>query len=102
MKFNLKENEVVLKASESDHLNKGEKIAGKLILTNQRIYFRSLNDTLHKFNHEILFNQIKEIIYFKNGFFSKKGIAVITRNDKELKFTMKNRDVWGQMINQMY
>lgn len=102
MKFKLKENEVVLKASESEHLNKEEKISGKLILTNQRIYFRSINDTLPNFNHEILFNQIKEIIYFSNGFFSKKGIAVITRSDKELKFTMKNRDAWGQMINQMY
>ncbi len=102
MKFNLKENEVVIKASESEHLNKEDKISGKLILTNQRIYFRTLNETFHKFNHEILFNQIKEIIYFKNGFFSKKGIAVITRNDMEIKFTMKNRDSWGQMINQMY
>ncbi len=102
MKFNLKENEVVIKASESEHLNKEDKISGKLILTNQRIYFRTLNEAFHKFNHEILFNQIKEIIYFKNGFFSKKGIAVITRNDMEIKFTMKNRDSWGQMINQMY
>jgi hypothetical protein len=102
MKVNLKENEVVIKATNSIHLNEQEKIDGKLILTNQRIYFKTGLEETQKFNLEILFKQIKEIFYFKNGLFSPKGITLRTHGAGDLQFTMKDRDAWGVMINKMY
>ena len=102
MKVNLKENEVVIKATNSIHINQQDKINGKLILTNQRIYFKTGTEKEKKFNLEILFNQIKEIFYFKNGMFSPKGITLMTHQGGELQFTMKDRDAWGIMINKMY
>jgi len=39
----LKANEVVIKAGDSSYLDDAEKICGKLILTNQRIYFITSN-----------------------------------------------------------
>ncbi len=102
MKVDLKENEVVIKATDSNQLNSKGKINGKLILTNQRIYFKPLSLEDHKYNSEILFNQIKEIFYFSKGLLSPKGITVVTRDSGELQFTMKNRDDWGRSINKMY
>ena len=102
MKVDLKENEVVIKATNSTRIKDQGKINGKLILTNQRIYFKTGTERENKFNFEILFNQIKEIFYFKTGIFSPKGITVKTRLNGELQFTMKDRDAWGVMINKMY
>ncbi len=102
MKVDLKANEVVLKATDSTQIKDNEKINGKLILTNQRIYFKSVDVKRQVFNLEILFNQIKEIIYFNTGFFTPKGIRVITCTGNELLFTMKKRDEWGKSINKMY
>ena len=102
MKVDLKENEVVLKATDSKQLNGKGQINGKLILTNQRIYFKPIDLDNEKYHLEILFNQIKEVFYFKTGLLSPKGLTLVTKNLDELKFTMKNRDDWGQSINKMY
>jgi len=102
VKVDLKENEVVIKASDSNQLNGKGKILGKLILTNQRIYFKSIQQEDTSYNLEILFNQIKEIFYFSNGFLSSKGLTLITKTGGEYQLTMKNRDDWGRSINKMY
>ena len=102
MKVDLKENEVVIKATDSNQLNGKGKILGKLILTNQRIYFKSIQKEDTNYNLEILFNQLREVFYFNSGFLSPKGLTLVTKSGEEYQLTMKNRDDWGRSINKMY
>jgi hypothetical protein len=102
MTVKLNANEVVLKAGDTNQLIKDKMVNGKLIVTNQRIYFNTLNEDTNNFNLEILFENILEIIYFSKGFFSVKGLNVVTRDGKTLSFPLKKRDEIGQLINSMY
>ncbi|MBS3771007.1 MAG: GRAM domain-containing protein [Bacteroidales bacterium] len=100
MKVNLKPNEIVVKAGDSQHLNGKGKITGKLILTNQRVYFKSPEKS--EYNMEIVPTEIEEVIFFNTGAFSSNGLNIVTRAGEELKFKIKQRDSWGKAINQMY
>ena len=100
MKVDLKPNEVVVKASDSQHLNSDKKVAGKLILTNQRVYFKSPEN--HDFNMEILPTDIEEVIYFNTNMLLPNGLNIVTKEGDQLKFKIKKRDSWGKAINQMY
>jgi hypothetical protein len=100
MKVDLKPNEVVVKAGDSQHLNDSKKVQGKLILTNQRVYFKSPED--NDFNMEILPGDIHEVIYFNTSMLSPNGLNIVTKEGKQLKFKIKKRDSWGKAINQMY
>jgi len=100
MKIDLKPNEVVVKASDSQHLNSNESVGGKLILTNQRVYFKS--EERNEYNMEIMPKEIEEIIYFKTNILSPNGLNIVTKEGKQLKFKIKKRDSWGKAINQMY
>jgi hypothetical protein len=102
MTVKLNANEVVLKAGDTNQVIGNNTIDGKLIVTNQRIYFNTLNEDTEKFNLEILFDNILEVIYFSKGFFSTKGLNVVTRDGKCLSFPLKKRDEIGQLINSMY
>ncbi len=102
MTVKLNANEVVLKAGDTNQVIENNLIEGKLIVTNQRIYFKTENDETEKFNLEILFENIKEVIYFSRGLFSVKGLNVVTRDGKTLSFPLKKRDEIGQLINSMY
>lgn len=102
MTVKLSPNEVVLKAGDTNQLVDNKKVEGKFIVTNQRIYFRTVNSEMEKFNLEILFDNIREIIYFSKGFFSDKGLNVVTNDGRCLTFPLKNRDEFGQLINKMY
>jgi hypothetical protein len=102
MTVKLNANEVVLKAGDTNQVIGNNTIDGKLIVTNQRIYFKTLNEDTEKFNLEILFDNILEVIYFSKGFFSPKGLNVVTRDGKCLSFPLKKRDEIGQLINSMY
>jgi hypothetical protein len=102
MTVKLKPNEVVLKAGDTNQVIDNNKIDGKLIVTNQRIYFKTLNENTEKFNLEILFENILEVIYFSKGLFSVKGLNVITRDGRSLSFPLKKRDEMGELINSMY
>jgi hypothetical protein len=102
MTVKLNANEVVLKAGDTNQVVNNNTIEGKLIVTNQRIYFKTMNDQTEKFNLEILFDNILEIIYFSKGLFSVKGLNVITRDGKCHSFPLKKRDEFGQLINKMY
>ena len=75
---------------------------GKLIVTNQRIYFKALKEEAEKFNLEILFDNILEVIFYSKGIFSVKGLNVVTRDGKSHNFPLKKRDEIGQLINKMY
>ena len=102
MTVKLNSNEVVLKAGDTNQVFENNKIEGKLIVTNQRIYFKTLNEETEKFNLEILFDNILEVIYFSRGLFSVKGLNVVTRDGKCHSFPLKKRDEIGQLINSMY
>jgi len=102
MTVKLYANEVVLKAGDTNQVVNNSTIEGKLIVTNQRIYFKSMKEESEKFNLEILFDNILEVIYYSKGFFSTKGLNVVTRDGKTLAFPLKKRDEIGQLINSMY
>ena len=102
MTVKLNANEVVLKAGDTNQVIDKNTIEGKLIVTNQRIYFKTLNEETEKFNLEILFENILEVIFFGKGFFSVKGLNVVTRDGKSHMFPLKKRDEIGQLINRMY
>jgi hypothetical protein len=103
MTVKLNANEVVLKAGDTSQVIGNNRIEGKLIVTNQRIYFRSVDEKSEMFNLEILFENIKEVIYFSSGLlFGTKGLNVVTRDGKILSFPLKKRDEIGQLINSMY
>ena len=102
MTVNLNANEVVIKAGDTNQIIDNNTIEGKLIVTNQRIYFKTMNEETEKFNLEILFDNIQEVIYFSRGLFSVKGLNVITRDGKTHCFPLKKRDEIGQLINSMY
>jgi len=103
MTVKLNANEVVLKAGDTNQVVDNNKIDGKLIVTNQRIYFKTLNDDTERFNLEILFDNILEVIFYSKGIlFGVKGLNVVTRDGKSLEFPLKKRDEIGQLINSMY
>jgi hypothetical protein len=103
MTVKLNPNEVVLKAGDTNQVIENNTIEGKLIITNQRIYFKTLSMECEKFNLEILFDNILEVIYFSKGLlFGVKGLNVVTRDGKSHSFPLKKRDEFGQLINKMY
>ena len=102
MVVNFKANEQVIKAGDSTYHTESEKVQGKLIITNQRVYFKSENGNANKYNVEILPADIREIIYFSSNIFSPNGLNVVMKNGEILKFTMKKRDEIASLINKMY
>ena len=103
MTVKLNANEVVLNAGDTNQVIENNTIEGKLIVTNQRIYFKTLNEETEKFNLEILFDNIREVIFYSKGLlFGVKGLNVITRDGKSIEFPLKKRDEMGQLINKMY
>jgi hypothetical protein len=102
MTVKLYPNEVVLKAGDTNQVSDNQKVDGKLIVTNQRIYFKPLNEDFDRFNLEIIFDNIREVIFFGSGLFSTKGLNVVTRDGRSFIFPLKKRDEIGQLINKMY
>jgi len=102
MTVKLNPNEVILKAGDTNQVVENHSIDGKLIVTNQRIYFRSLNEKMSHLNFEILFENILEVIFYNKNMFLVKGLNVITRDGKSHMFPLKRRDEIGQLINKMY
>jgi hypothetical protein len=102
MTVKLYANEVVLKAGDTNQVIDNNTIEGKLIVTNQRLYFKTLNEETDRFNLEILFENILEVIFYSKGIFSVKGLNVITREGRTHTFPLKQRDEIGQLINKMY
>jgi hypothetical protein len=102
MTVKLYANEVVLNAGDTNQVIENNTIEGKLIVTNQRIYFKALKEEMDKFNLEILFDNILEVIFYSKGLFSAKGLNVVTRDGKSHAFPLKKRDEIGQLINKMY
>ncbi len=102
MVVDLKANEVVLKAGSSDFYTKEEKVSGKLILTNQRVYFKTVSDQENQHNLEIMPEDIREIMYFNTMKILPNGLNIITKEGDELRFKIGKRNSWGKALNQIY
>ena len=102
MTVKLNPNEVVIKAGDTNQVVGNNTIEGKLIVTNQRLYFKTMKEETERFNLEIMFENILEVIYFNRGLFSVKGLNVITRDGRCISFPLRKRDEFGQLINRMY
>ena len=102
MTVKLNPNEVVLKAGDTNQVIDNQTVDGKLIVTNQRIYFKTLQEETERFNLEILFDNILEVIFYQKGIFPIKGINVVTRDGRSHIFPLRKRDEIGLLINRMY
>jgi len=102
MVVSLKANEQVIKAGESIYYADSDKVEGKLILTNQRIYFKPTNGHIDQFSLEILPADIREVIFCKIGKLFSNGLNVVMKDGEELLFKVKKRNEIGAMINKMY
>lgn len=102
MTVKLNPNEVVLKAGDTNQLIDNNRIEGKMILTNQRIYFKTLTLETERFNFEILFDNILDVIYFGGGLFAAKGLQIVTKDGLNHSFPLRERDEIGRLINRMY
>jgi len=98
----LKANELVVKAGDTTYLANSEKVDGKLILTNQRIYFKASNGHADEYNLEILPAEILEVIFFNTKRILPTGLNVVMKTGEERKFSLKKRNEIGAMINKMY
>jgi hypothetical protein len=101
MKIDLKPNELVVKAGDTYFLN-GKDVKGKLIVTNQRLYFEAIAQEDKSYNQEIQPSNIREVLPFNTGFLQSNGLNIVTKGGDELKFKVKKRKSWELLINQMY
>lgn len=102
MKLILKPNEMILMAGNSNLLHEDKNVPGKLIVTNQRIYFVTLKDEFRYCNKEIMPGEICDLIYFKTGWLIPNGIKIITKTGDEHPFVLKNRSEWSRLITKMF
>ena len=101
MKIEMNPNEMVIKASDSSQVLNGSSIKGKLILTNQRLYFKASENGKRYNDVEIMPDDIKEVMLFNNRILFSTGLNIVTSNGIENKFLVKNRNDWSEMIVRM-
>lgn len=101
MKIDMNPNEMVIKASDSDRISNGSSTKGKLILTNQRIYFRPESNGQTYPVLEILPDEIKDVMFFNNRLLFSNGLSIVTKDGIENKFLVKNRSDWSELIVRM-
>ena len=102
MVVDLKANELVLKAGDSNYFAEDKNVDGKLILKNQRVYFKTIEGDNSNYNLEILPNQIQEILYFNTKKIFPNGLSIILKEGKQLKFKIGKRNSWGKVLNKIY
>jgi hypothetical protein len=102
MKLMLKPNEIILMAGSSNLRHNDRHINGKLIVTNQRIYFRTLKQEYQFCNREIHPEDISELFYFNVMMILPRGIKIKTKTGEELDFTVRNRGEWAKLITKMF
>jgi hypothetical protein len=101
MKIDLKPNELVVKAGDTKFLN-GKEVKGKLIVTNQRLYFEAIDEPDKHYNQEIQPSNIREVLPFNSFAIIPNGLNIVTKEGEELKFKVKDRKSWELLINKMY
>jgi len=102
MVVHLKENEVVVRARTGNHIQQGNKIPGKLIVTNQRVYFYSLESVMEPVKLEIQPEDIRELIFFRTRLVVPNGLNLVLKDGRSLCFHIRKRDELGVLINKMY
>ncbi|MCG8409821.1 MAG: GRAM domain-containing protein [Bacteroidales bacterium] len=102
MVVDLKANELVVKASDSNYFAGGKSIDGKLILTNQRLYFKPKQEDNQSYNMEIMPTEILEILYFNTLKIIPNGLNIVLKEGRELKFKISKRNSWGKVLNKIY
>jgi len=102
MVVDLKANELVLKAGDSNFFLEDKNIDGKLILTNQRVYFKTAEENNQDYNLEILPSDIHEILYFNTMKIFPNGLNIVLKEGKQLKFKIGKRNSWGKVLNKIY
>lgn len=93
---------MILRAGTSQLLNNGHKITGKLIVTNQRIYFKTLCVENKEKDMEIIPNEISELHYFNTMWILPNGMKIKTKEGEDILFRVSNRDEWAKLITKMY
>ena len=73
MKITMNPNEQVVRAGDSTLLFNGSSIKGKLILTTQRIYFKSEPNGAPHDDVEIYPKNIRDVLFFKDRFLFPQG-----------------------------
>ncbi len=102
MVVDLKANELVLKAGDSNYFIDDKSIVGKLILTNQRVYFKTTEENNDAYNLEILPTEIKEILFFNTMKILPNGLNIILKKGLNFKFKIGKRNSWGEALNRIY
>jgi hypothetical protein len=102
MKIVLQPNETILRAGSSNLRQDNQQINGKLIITNQRIYFRTLKTEHQVCNKEINPGEISELFYYNIMWFLPKGIMIKTKKGEEYYFTVNKRSEWSKLITGMF
>ncbi|MFH1118487.1 MAG: hypothetical protein V1775_01605 [Bacteroidota bacterium] len=98
MRINLKANEVVLKAADTLHSSGSDETKGKLIMTNQRLYFKSSQTGQEQKNFEILPGEIRDILFYNVIRFIPRGLELVTSDGRIIRFSVKNRKEWCRQI----
>jgi hypothetical protein len=101
MKIEMNPNEMVIRAGDCNHVSGGDSVKGKLILTNQRIYFKPETNGKSHSEIEIWPDEIKDVMLYKNRLFFANGLNIVTKNGSENKFLVKNRTGWSELIARM-
>jgi len=100
MKIQLQANEVVLKATDTLLEKENDETRGKLIITNQRIYFKPLQgDAFSGF--ELMPGDIRDILFYNILKVIPRGLELITVDGHRHRFAMKNRKEWCRQIAMM-
>jgi hypothetical protein len=102
MVVDLKANELVLKAGDSNYFANDKNVDGKLILTNQRVYFKTKEDENSNYNLEIMPGDIQEILFFNTLKVFPNGLNIILKAGNQLKFKIGKRNSWGKVLNKIY
>lgn len=102
MKIVLKPNETILMAGSSNLRQDNKQINGKLIVTNQRIYFKTLKMEHQFCNKEINPGEISDLFFYNVMWFLPKGIIIKTKKGDELCFTVSKRNEWSKLITGMF
>lgn len=98
MRIDLEANEFVLKAADSKHYKENEKLDGKLILTNQRLYFATVNGGQDKMKLSIETSDIREVLPFSNRVLFSNGMTLQMKDGNLMKFEVKDRNKWMGLI----
>lgn len=101
MKIDMNPNEMVIRASDCNHLANGNSIKGKLILTNQRICFKPELNGKSSPDIEILPEEIRDVMLYKNRLLFSNGLNIVTKSGIENKFLVKDRSGWSELIARM-